>query len=81
MHAILKLENSGYCRSNTETPAQIVLPCAVWYTITAKNCTKTIKHQWKARRILQMMYPDPVDSGIDKDDEGKEGEADAEEEE
>ena len=30
-------------RSNTKTPAQIMLPCAVWHTVAARNRTKTIK--------------------------------------
>ena len=31
------------CRSNIETPDQIMLPCAVWHTVATRYCTKTIK--------------------------------------
>ena len=30
-------------RSNTETPAQIILPCAIWHIVAASYHTKTIK--------------------------------------
>ena len=45
------------CQTNTEIPAQIMLPCAVWHTGSARHRTKTIKQSFESLSRLLADVP------------------------